>query len=30
MIDEHFKVDRVKKKMGLEFAKGKDASKMLK
>ena len=30
MIDEGFKIDRTKKRMGLEFARGKDASKMLK
>lgn len=28
-LDDHFKMDRMKKKMGFDYAKGRDASKIL-
>lgn len=28
-LDDHFKMDRMKKKMGYDYARGKDASKIL-
>lgn len=28
-LDDHFKMDRMKKKLGFDYARGKDASKIL-